>query len=111
MAPKGSVVKRFVFVLGALGGLGGLGVQAGCGVSPPVATVNDAARAHIELADLQRGRTLFVGKCGGCHRVPLPAEHGASEWPGKLDEMSGRAHLDVAQRHLIEQYLVTMAMR
>jgi nitrate/TMAO reductase-like tetraheme cytochrome c subunit len=95
-------MSRVVFVLV-------LGVLAGCGMSPPTAT--DASRAHIELADLQRGRSLLVTKCGNCHRPPLPTDHGAHEWPEKLDEMATRANLDVMQGHLIEQYLVTMAMR
>jgi hypothetical protein len=31
------------------------------------------------------------------------------EWPGKLDEMSARAGLDLRQRGLIEKYLITMS--
>jgi len=84
---------------------------AGCRVSPPSATAGDATRANIELADLKRGRSLLVTKCGNCHRPPMPAERGADEWPEKLDKMTERANLDVAQRHLIETYLVTMASR
>jgi hypothetical protein len=87
-----------------------LGVLAGCRVSPPTATVTDASRAHLELADLQHGRSLLVSKCGNCHRPPMPADHSAREWPEKLDEMATRANLDFMQRRLIEQYLVTMAM-
>jgi len=88
-----------------------LGVLAGCQPSLPTATAIDASRAHVELADLQHGRSLVVSKCGGCHRPPLPTDHGAHEWPEKLDEMSARANLDFMQRRLIEGYLVTMAMR
>ena len=77
--------------------------------APPPATAADASRAHIELAQLQEGRSLLVTKCGNCHRPPMPMEHAAAEWPEKLDEMSSRANLDTTQRHLIEQYLVTMA--
>lgn len=84
---------------------------AGCGVGLPVATSGDAARAGVELADLQQGRTLVAAKCGSCHRPPQPAEHRTGDWPRMLDEMATRSRLDVAQRHLIEQYLVTMAAR
>jgi nitrate/TMAO reductase-like tetraheme cytochrome c subunit len=84
---------------------------AGCRVSPPTATVGDASRANIELADLQRGRSLLVSKCGNCHRPPMPGERGANEWPEKLDKMTARANLDPAQRHLIEEYLIAMASR
>jgi hypothetical protein len=87
------------------------GVLAGCGSAPPVATAGDAARANVQLADLEHGRTLMIAKCGGCHRAPMPTDHRARDWPHSLDEMTDRAKLDPTQRHLIEQYLVTMAMR
>ncbi|HEX7836761.1 MAG TPA: hypothetical protein VF469_04810 [Kofleriaceae bacterium] len=84
---------------------------AGCGMGLPVATSGDAARAGVELADLQQGRTLVAAKCGSCHRPPQPAEHRTGDWPHMLDEMATRSQLDITQRHLIEQYLVTMAAR
>jgi cytochrome c553 len=84
---------------------------AGCRVSPPSATASDASRGNVELADLQQGRKLLLTKCGNCHRPPMPAEYHASEWPTKLDEMTARANLDEGQRHLIEEYLMTMASR
>ena len=86
------------------------GVLVGCGGAPPVATAADAARAHVALADLEQGRTLMLGKCSGCHRAPMPADQRGHDWPHWLDEMTDRAKLEPLQRHLIEQYLVTMAM-
>lgn len=79
---------------------------------PPPATASDASRAHIELAELQQGRTLLVQKCGNaCHVTPMPLQHTAAEWPAKLSEMADRSHLQPMQRALIEKYLVTMAQR
>ncbi len=86
-------------------------VVGGCGVGPPIATASDASRAHLQLADLEHGRTLMLAKCGSCHQAPMPAGHPADEWPRELDQMAGRAHLDATERRLIEQYLVTMATR
>jgi mono/diheme cytochrome c family protein len=83
----------------------------GCVAGPPVATPADAARANRGLAELQRGRVLLVARCGSCHRPPMPSDRGVREWPGMLDEMSGRANLDATQRQLIEVYLITMATR
>ena len=83
----------------------------GCVGGLPVATSGDAARAGVGLADLQQGRSLVAAKCGSCHRPPQPAEHGTGDWPRMLDEMATRSHLDLAQRHLIEQYFVTMSVR
>jgi len=90
----------------------GFAVLAGCtGGGPPAATALDASRAHVELAELQRGRTLLISKCGGCHRTPQPDERRAAAWPRELDEMSSRAHLDRAEHQVLERYLVTMAAR
>jgi cytochrome c5 len=86
------------------------GAVAGCGGTLPVATAGDAARAGVELAELQRGRSLVGAKCSGCHRTPLPTDHHTGDWPRMLDEMSARAHLDPAQRDAIERYLITMAV-
>jgi hypothetical protein len=80
--------------------------------TPPAATAGDANRANVELAELSQGRTLLIQKCGSsCHTTPMPADHTVMEWPGKLDEMADRAHLEPRQRALIEKYLVTMAQR
>jgi hypothetical protein len=90
----------------------GLGLLAGCGgMSPPPVSPADAARANVQVSDLENGRSLLMRKCGGCHRVPLPAEHSPHDWPSKIGEMSARAHVDDQQRQLIESYLVTMATR
>ncbi len=85
-------------------------VLGGCGGAPPVATAGDAARAHVELADLEHGRTLMLSKCGACHVAPMPARHAAVDWPRSIAQMTDRSKLDATQRHLIELYLVTMAM-
>lgn len=87
------------------------GLAAGCGASLPVATAGDAARAGVQLAELQQGRSLVAAKCSSCHRAPRPAEHRTDDWPRMLDEMSRRANLDRSQRQLVQQYLVTMAAR
>ena len=84
---------------------------ASCGQSPPIATANDAARANVALADLERGRTLLLTRCGSCHVAPLPTDVVPGDWPREVAAMAARAKIDVAQRQLIEVYLVTMARR
>ncbi len=85
-----------------------LGLLA-CGGALPQATALDAQRAHVELAQLQEGRSLLVKRCSGCHATPRPREHVAAAWPTSLGQMSERAHLDLTERGMIEQYLVVMA--
>lgn len=77
--------------------------------APPMVTSGDAQRGNVELAELQQGRQLLIGKCASCHKAPMPSEHTAADWPQKLDEMATRAHLDFSQQKLIEKYLVTMS--
>ncbi|CAN5402114.1 hypothetical protein BH11MYX1_BH11MYX1_14120 [soil metagenome] len=80
----------------------------GCGAPAPVATVADARRAHVELAELSDGRALLFAKCGGCHDVPTPDQKSRTDWPRQVADMQDRAGLDSSQRALIEQYLVVM---
>jgi len=88
---------------------------AGCAhTAAPRPTDADAARAQtrwpsITLAELDHGRSLYVGHCGNCHLPPKPSEHSAEEWPVHVAEMSERAGLDHAQEELVVRYVVTMA--
>ncbi len=84
-------------------------ILAACGAPPPVATVADAQRSHVELAQLTDGRSLLLAKCGGCHEVPTPDQRPRAQWPKQVADMQAKAGLDSAQRTLIEQYLVAMA--
>ena len=86
-------------------------VSAGAPRTPPQATAVDAQRANVELAELQQGRKLLLGKCAGCHRTPMPNDYRPVEWPKQMDEMAPKARLDIAQRALIEKYLVTMSTK
>jgi cytochrome c5 len=98
-------VKHALVIAAIVGGLGA------CRVTPPRATAADASRANVQLAELVDGRKIMVTKCGNCHAPPMPSQHSAAEWPGKLDEMAGRANLDGHQRYLVQQYFVVMATR
>ena len=88
---------------------------AGCASSSaPRATEADATRARlrwpgITLAELDAGRSLYVGRCGTCHVPPPPGDHTPEAWPGHVHEMAERAGLDDAEALQIERYVVTMA--
>lgn len=88
-----------------------IGMLASCAAPPPIATASDAARANIALAELEQGRTLLLGKCGGCHRPPLPASQQVTAWPKQVDTMAARSKITDEQHRLILQYLVTLAER
>ena len=87
-------------------------VLAGCAATPPpLVTPADAERGHLPIAELQQGRDLLVGKCGGCHDVPLPDQQPRAAWPEKVGAMVQRSGIAPAQRQLIEQYLIAMDPR
>lgn len=79
--------------------------------TPPRATSEDAIRMRVDLAQLERGRTLLVARCGSCHTVPAPSAHTPAEWPARLDEMAARSALAPAEQQAIEQYLVAVLTR
>lgn len=88
---------------------------AACGrTSAPLATPTDAERASARwpgttAEELNHGRKLFVGHCGGCHLPPKPTDYTADEWPGHVDEMRERSGLTLDEGDLVVRYLVTMA--
>lgn len=82
-----------------------------CTPPVPVATAADAARAHVELAQLNAGRELLIKKCSGCHDTPSPGQRAPRDWPHQVGEMQQRSGIDAAQRALIEEFLVVMSSR
>ena len=61
-------------------------------------------------ADLERGRSLYVRRCAGCHTVPLPGVHTPAEWPEVIGEMAARARLSAQDRADIERFLVALSV-
>lgn len=91
-------------------------VLAACGPGLPRPTNADVARATVArpattLADLDRGRSIYLSRCGGCHRLYAPSDRAPEAWPSAVDEMAERARLDADQRELVTLFLVTMAAR
>ncbi len=83
-------------------------ILGACGGGLPAATPADAARAKVQLADLQAGRSLVMAKCSACHAPPFPSAHTAAEWPRSIDQMADRSHLSGEDHRQIELYFATM---
>lgn len=49
----------------------------------------------VELADLERGRELYLSKCSSCHQLHEPSLFTPEAWPGKVHAMQQerRVHL------------------
>lgn len=60
------------------------------------------------LEDLEHGRSLYLGKCGGCHLVIEPARFPADVWPEKVERMNQERRVTLAPDELrdITRYLV-----
>ncbi len=61
------------------------------------------------LEDLQRGRSLYVRRCSGCHTLYLPSAYPAEAWPALVDSMSRKARLSREQQLDITRFVVTLS--
>lgn len=85
----------------------------GCAGSIPEPGEKQAVHAEARwpgtgLADLQRGRGLYVERCSGCHSLHRPSEYRADQWPLILKDMAPKAKIDAAHSDSILRYLLAM---
>ena len=89
---------------------------AGCAAAIPRPTDADVSRAvsrrpQTTLAELERGRSLYLARCGSCHQPYQPGHLAPSAWPAQVDEMAERSKLGTADRELVLLFLVTLSSR
>lgn len=75
-------VKTLVFVLGL----------AGCSSGLPQPSQEHVAALrtsdpNVDLAALERGRTLYVERCANCHTLRDPTSLPAHAWPAEVEKM------------------------
>jgi hypothetical protein len=97
-----------------IGLVAGTVAVAGCAAALRQATPEDAVRLAprwpgTTLADLQRGRSLYVRRCSGCHNLFLPRAFPAERWPGLVDDMAAKARLAPGARDDVVRFLVALA--
>jgi cytochrome c5 len=63
------------------------------------------------VAELSKGRDVFVSRCSACHALPRPDVKSPDEWSSVLDEMASRAKLSSADRELALWYLSAASQR
>jgi hypothetical protein len=101
--------------LASLGLLAGVALlTAGCAAALRQPVPGDLASAAqswpgTTLEDLQRGRTLYVRRCSGCHTLYLPSAYRAGSWPALVESMSEKARLTPAQERDVTRFVVTLA--
>src|SRR4051812_10629730 len=61
----------------------------------------------VELADLERGRELYLSKCSSCHQLHAPSLFTPDAWPDKVHAMQreGRVHLSDPEAMDMIRYL------
>ncbi len=65
-----------------------------------------AGHTGEELATLERGRSEYIAKCSGCHRLYHPFHGDAAYWELWVGDMARRSHLSATERDRIQGYLM-----
>ena len=74
----------------------------------PYMPTDEIAKAHgVALADLSKGRDLFVGSCDKCHKLPNPSKHDIAGWENTMKAMGPKAHLSAGDADMIVKYLAS----
>jgi mono/diheme cytochrome c family protein len=79
-----------------------------CAAGLPAVTALDADVAGVPIAELQRGRDVYVAKCSGCHRLYSPAEYDDAAWDAHVHGMRDRAKLTDGDVAAIVAYVTAM---
>jgi mono/diheme cytochrome c family protein len=80
-----------------------------CAPAIPRVTPDAASRAGADFAHLSAGRELYVGNCGGCHRLSRPGERTAADWAEHMPEMAKEAKLTPEETAAVTAYLTAFA--
>jgi hypothetical protein len=77
---------------------------------PPVTTQMAAATRErpLNVATLQKGRTLLVHRCIECHTLPPLWHYQIDDWPKIVNSMAHRASLKPAERDAIIAYILAV---
>ena len=75
---------------------------------PPAVTAQMAERKgeRVNVATLDKGRTLFVHRCIECHTLPPFWHYRTKDWPQLVDAMAHRARLKPEERDAILAYIL-----
>jgi hypothetical protein len=108
VAPRRSL--RSLALTGLLAGC----TLAGCATAAPLPRPADVGSAQAAWpgtthADLERGRTVFLRSCGGCHRLHAPDEVAPAKWPAVVAKMAPRAKLSAVETADALRYLAVLS--
>ena len=97
-------------ILGLLGMVACLVACESINYVPPVTPQMAAATKGraVNVALLQKGRTLLVHRCIECHTLPPLWHYKTEDWPEIVNSMSHRASLNPADRDAIVAYILAV---
>jgi mono/diheme cytochrome c family protein len=89
-------------------------LAAACAAALRRPTAVDVERAAVRwpgttVADLERGRAIYVRRCSTCHTLYLPTAFAARDWPPIVDTMAKKARLTPAEKADVTRFLATLA--
>ena len=70
--------------------------------------VDPSTSLRTSLAELERGRTLFVHRCIECHTLPAMWKYYLGDWPKIVNDMSHRASLKPQDRDAVIAYILAV---
>jgi hypothetical protein len=79
----------------------------GCAVSLYIPTENDAKKYNSSLESLNKGRELYVKKCGRCHKPFSTTKFTEQQWLPQVNRMQKRAKVTNEEKELIFSYIKT----
>jgi hypothetical protein len=98
------VVRSIQFVL--LAGISLWLVACTGSIPKPTALHRDWARSHYgKEKDIDRGYTLYVANCSGCHSLYHPSEYSDSAWAVVFPEMRQKSKLSDTDADLVLAYI------
>ena len=67
---------------------------------------NENARISKEdLSEMQKGRTVYINKCGSCHSLFVPEKYSTNEWKVQVEHMGPKAHLTSLETEEVLKYV------
>jgi len=73
-------------------------------ITPAVASAKN--NSSLNMATLERGRTVFASRCIECHVLPAIPNYPAERWPRIVHWMSDRAALKPADQEAVIAYIL-----
>jgi mono/diheme cytochrome c family protein len=56
--------------------------------------------------EMQEGRSLYAGKCHGCHRLYAPDRVTPEKWPALMEKMAQKAKLTEGEKDQVLAYVL-----